>query len=58
VSFGGDPVDAAEPLGGGADGGDDVLVHLAGDVDEGVVRGHLGAVQRRQSQCELGPELG
>ena len=47
VPLRGHPVDAAEPLGVGAVGGDEVGVHLPGDVDEGVVRGHLGPVQAR-----------
>ena len=58
VPLRGDPVDAAEPLGVGAVGGDEVGVHLAGDVDQGVVRGHLGPVQAGQAQGELGPQVG
>ncbi len=44
------PVDAAEPLGVGTVCGDEVLVHLPGDVDESVVGGHLGPVQARQAE--------
>ena len=35
-----------------------VGVHFAGDVDQRVVRGHLGPVQAGQAQGELGPQVG
>ena len=58
VPLRGHPVDAAEPLGLGAVGGDEGGVHFAGDVDQRVVRGHLGPVQAGQAQGELGPQVG
>ena len=58
MPFGGDPVDAAQAFGGRALARDDALVHLLGDLDEGRVGRHLGAVQGREAGGEPGAQLG
>ena len=58
VPLRGDPVDAAQAFGSRALARDDALVHLLGDLDQGPVGGHLGAVQAGQAGREPGAQLG
>ena len=52
VPLGRDPPEVAEPLRRVAAARDDVRVHLAGDLDERLVRRHLPAVHRREPPGE------
>ncbi len=57
VAFGGHPIQRTEPFRVATAGVHHPLVHLGRDLDQGVVRRDLTAVELRQPDREAGPQL-